>query len=93
MMRLLNLGPIARTDIFAKIATGFVAKWVVHDIENNIAVKQFTFGNVQCVSTTSHYLVSLLHHLYEGSDKCNNIGTRVLSTDISKAFDLVIHVP
>ena len=79
--------PISLTDIFAKIAEGFVAKWVVQDIENNIDVNQF--GNVQGVST-SHYLVSLLHHLHQGSDKSYNIGTVVL-TDFSKAFDLVNH--
>ena len=82
-----KMRPMSLTDIFAKIAEGFVAKWVVQDIENNIDVNQF--GNVQGVST-SHYLVSLLHHLYQGSDKSYNIGTVVL-TDFSKAFDLVNH--
>ena len=78
---------ISLTVIFAKIYEGFVAKWVVQDIENNIDVNQF--GNVQGVST-SHYLVSLLHHLHQGSDKSYNIGTVVL-TDFSKAIDLVNH--
>ena len=82
-----KMRPISLTDIFAKIAEGFVAKWVVQDIENNIDVNQF--GNVQGVST-SHYLMSLLHHLHQGSDKSYNIGTVVL-TDFSKAFDLVNH--
>ena len=82
-----KMRPISLADIFAKIAEGFVAKWVVQDIENNIDVNQF--GNVQGVST-SHYLVSLLHHLHQGSDKSYNIGTVVL-TDFSKVFDLVNH--
>ena len=52
-----KMRPISLTDIFAKIAEGFVAKCVVQDIENNIDINQF--GNVQGVST-SHYLVSRL---------------------------------
>ena len=61
--------------MFAKIAEGFVDNWVVQDIENNIDVNQF--GNVQGVST-SHYLVSLLHHLHQDSDKSYKICTVVL---------------
>ena len=73
---------ISLMDIFAKIAEGFVAKWVVQDIKNNIDVNQF--GNVQGVST-SHYLMSLLHHLHQGSDKSYNIGT-VFLTDFSQGI-------
>ena len=79
---------VSFTDIFCyKTAEGFVTKWVVQDMMNNIEIYQF--GNFKGVSTC-HYLVSLLHHIYQGSDKSNNIGT-VTFTDFSKAFDLVNH--
>ncbi len=45
--------------------------------------------NVKGIST-SHYLVSLLHSLHQGTDKVDNIGTVVL-TDFSKAFDMIDH--
>ena len=82
-----KLRPISLTDCFAKIAEGFVAKWINQDIGDVIDPQQF--GNVSGVST-SHYLVSLLHYLHQGADKTNNVGTMIL-TDFSKAFDLVDH--
>ncbi|XP_072021201.1 uncharacterized protein [Amphiura filiformis] len=82
-----KMRPISLTDIFAKVAEGFVAKWIVYDIEPYIDINQF--GNVSGIST-SHYLINLVHTLFQGSDKRNNVGTVVL-TDFSKAFDLVNH--
>ena len=40
--------PISLTDIFAKIAEGFIAKWVVQDIQDSVDINQF--GNIQGVS-------------------------------------------
>ena len=85
--RLDKLRPISLTDIFAKIAEGFAAEWIVNDSEANIDVHQF--GNVSGVST-AHYLINLVHTLFLGAEKPGNIGTVVL-TDFSKAFDLVTH--
>ena len=82
-----KMRPISLTDIFAKIAEGFIAKWVVQDIQDSIDINQF--GNIQGVST-AHYLLNLTHFLFQGADKPKNIGTVVL-TDFSKAFDLVNH--
>lgn len=82
-----KLRPISLTDIFAKVAEGFIAKWVVHDIQDSIDIHQF--GNIHGVST-AHYLLNLMDFLYQGSDKPKNVGTVVL-TDFSKAFDLVNH--
>ncbi len=82
-----KLRPVSLTSIFAKIAEGFVTGWVLDDVEHKIDTRQF--GNVKGVST-SHYLVSLVHHLYEGAERSYNVG-RVVLTDFSKAFDLVDH--
>ena len=82
-----KMRPISLTDIFAKIAEGFIAKWVVQDIQDSVDINQF--GNIQGVST-AHYLLNLMDVLFQGADKPKNIGTVVL-TDFSKAFDLVNH--
>ena len=79
--------PLSLTDIFAKVAEGFIAKWVVQDIQDSVDINQF--GNIQGVST-AHYLLNLMDVLFQGADKPKNIGTVVL-TDFSKAFDLVNH--
>ena len=75
------------TSIFAKVAEGFVSKWVIDDIGHAIDIRQF--GNVAGVST-NHYLINLIHYLHEGAEETRNTGTVVL-TDFSKAFDLVDH--
>ena len=82
-----KLRPISLTSIFAKVAEGFVAGWVIDDIGDSIDMRQF--GNVSGVST-NHYLVNLMHYLFSGAEVSHNVGTVVL-TDFSKAFDLVDH--
>ena len=82
-----KLRPVSLTSIFAKVAEGFITKWVLNDVENYIDIRQF--GNVKGVST-AHYLVSLIDFLFQGAEQSRNIGTVVL-TDFSKAFDLVDH--
>ena len=82
-----KMRPISLTDIFAKVAEGFIAKWVVQDIQDSVDINQF--GNIQGVST-ANYLLNLMDVLFQGADKPKNIGTVVL-TDFSKAFDLVNH--
>ena len=82
-----KMRPISLTDIFAKIAEGFIAKWVVQDIQDSVDINQFS--NIHGVST-AHYLLNLMDVLFQGADKPKNIGTVVL-TDFSKAFDLVNH--
>ncbi len=82
-----KLRPISLTSIFAKIAEGFVSRWILEDIGHLIDKRQF--GNVPGVST-SHYLTSLIHYVHQGAEKSHSVGTVVL-TDFSKAFDLVNH--
>ena len=82
-----KLRPVSLTSIFAKIAEGFVSRWVLDDIGHAIDTRQF--GNVPGVST-NHYLLNLIHYLHIGAEEGGNVGTVVL-TDFSKAFDLVNH--
>ena len=82
-----KLRPVSLTSIFAKIAEGFVSRWVIDDLHHVIDHRQF--GNVPGVST-NHYLTNLVHYLHLGAEKGRNVGTVVL-TDFSKAFDLVNH--
>lgn len=60
-----KLRPISLTDIFAKIAEGFIAQWIMQDITPNIDSNQF--GNISGISTT-HYLINLIHTLFLGCD-------------------------
>lgn len=82
-----KLRPVSLTSIFAKIAEGFVCKWILDDIHYLIDTRQY--GNVPGIST-NHYLLNLTHFLHQGAEKRHNVGTVVL-TDFSKAFDLINH--
>ena len=48
-----KLRPVSLTDHFAKLAEGFMAKWLLEDLESNIIPNQY--GNMKGVST-SHSL-------------------------------------
>ena len=82
-----KLRPVSLTDHFAKLAEGFMAKWLLEDLESNIDPNQY--GNMKGVST-SHYLVRLMDTLLKNSDKPGHISSVVI-TDFSKAFDLFDH--
>jgi len=82
-----KLRPISLTDHFAKVAEGFMAKWLLQDLDSTIDPNQY--GNRQGVST-SHYLVKLMDTLLKTSDKPGHLSSAVI-TDFSKAFDLVDH--
>ena len=82
-----KIGPLSLTDIFAKIAEGFISKWVVQDIQDSIDINQF--GDIHGVSS-ANYQLNLMYFLFQGAVKPKNIRTLVL-TDFSKAFDLVNH--
>ena len=82
-----NLRPIALTSYFSKLVESFMAKWLLKDIEKNIDIHQF--GN-RTGSSTSHYLVGLLHHLYQHAENNKSVST-VVCTDFRKAFDRLDH--
>ena len=82
-----KLRPVSLTDHFAKVAEGFMAKWLLEDMENLIDPNQY--GNRKGVSTT-HYLIKLIDTLHMNANKPGHLSTIVI-TDFSKAFDLVDH--
>ena len=67
-----KLRPISLTSIFAKVAEGFVSKWVIDGIGHSIDIRQL--GNVAGVST-NHYLINMIHYLHEGAEEICNTGT------------------
>ena len=82
-----KLRPVSLTDHFAKVAEGFMAKWLLMDIDNKIDHNQY--GNRSGVSTT-HYLLKLMDTLHMNADKPGYL-SNVVITDFTKAFDLVDH--
>ena len=85
--KLQKLRPISLTPLLAKIAEGFICKWVTNAIQPNIDVRQF--GNQKGLSTT-HCLVDILHQFVSGTNPSSSIGTLIV-TDFTKAFDSVNH--
>ena len=82
-----KLRPISLTNHFAKIAEGFIVQWVLQDITPKLDPCQF--GNRKFLST-NHYLINMLHLLYEHGDKPKSTST-VIVTDFTKAFDRIDH--
>ena len=82
-----RLRPISLTSHFAKIAEGFMAKWILQDISPKIDPNQF--GNRKFLST-NHYLINMLHLLFQNADKPKATSS-VIVTDFTKAFDRVDH--
>ena len=65
----------------------FVAEWIMSQIRHLVERKQF--GSLAGLSTT-HALLSFVHHLYKSTDQTNQC-VRVLLLDFSKAFDRIDH--
>ena len=82
-----NLRPMSLTDVLSKTMERFVAKWITSQIRQLIDLNQF--GLLPGLSTT-HALLSLVHHLYKVTDQRDQC-VRVLLLDFSKAFDRKHH--
>ena len=82
-----KLRPVSLTDHFAKVAEGFMAKWLLEDIDSKIDPNQY--GNRKGVSTT-HYLLKLMATLHMNAYKPGHL-SNVVITNFSTAFDLVDH--
>ncbi|CAH1248620.1 Hypp8312 [Branchiostoma lanceolatum] len=82
-----QLRPVSLTSLIAKVCEGFVASWVLQNIENSISPSQFGCRKGR---STTHCLVSLANQLFKAADKRGTSSTWVL-TDFSQAFDLVDH--
>ena len=61
-----DLRPISLTAVLSKTMERFVAKWIMSQIRQLIDLNQF--GSLAGLSTT-HALLSLVHHLYEVTDQ------------------------
>ena len=73
--------------ILSKTKEHFVAEWIMSQIRHLVDRKQF--GSLASLSTT-HALLSFVHHLYKSTDQTNQC-VRVLLLDFSKAFDRIDH--
>ena len=78
-----KLRSIPVTAHLAKVCEGFVSKWALEDM----SIDRNQYGSIKGSSTT-HCLIELLVVLYRGTDKCNTVGSLVV-TDFPKAFDCV----
>jgi hypothetical protein len=82
-----DLRPISLTDTLSKTCERFVADWLMELIGEKIDKRQF--GSLKDSSTT-HALLSLLHHLLNETDVPKN-AVRIFLLDFSKAFDHIDH--
>ena len=82
-----DLCPISLTPTLSKICESFVADWLINSIEGKIDERQFS--SLKNTSTT-HNLISLIHHLLSETDAARNV-IRVFLIDFSKAFDRIDH--
>ena len=82
-----DLRPISLTAVLSKTMERFVAKCIMSQIRQLIDLNQF--GSLPGLSTT-HALLSLVHHLYKVADQRDQC-VRVLLLDFSKAFDRTNH--
>ena len=82
-----DLRPISLTATLSKTCERFVADWLMELIDEKIDKRQF--GSLKNSSTT-HALLSLLHHLLNETDVSKN-AVRIFLLDFSKAFDHIDH--
>ncbi|KAI8513981.1 hypothetical protein Bbelb_083050 [Branchiostoma belcheri] len=82
-----KLRPISLTAQLAKHCERFAAHWIMQDISTNLDPRQFGCRKNR---STTHALISMLDLLYRSSSVPNTIST-LITTDFSKAFDLVDH--
>ena len=82
-----NLRPNSFTNHFAKVAEGFITKWLLHDAVPKLDPNQF--GNRRGLST-NHYLINMLHHIHSNAEKPRSTSS-VVFTDFTKAFDRIAH--
>ena len=82
-----DLRPISLTPTLAKICERFIADWLMKLIIDKIEKRQY--GSLKRSSTT-HTLLSFIHHLLSRSDEPKNV-IRIFLLDFAKAFDHIDH--
>ena len=83
-----NHRPVSLTSSFSRIFESIVSEKMLSYLLGNGILTQYQFGFVPGKSTCSHLLSSLYHWV---KSFASNKATTVLYTDLSKAFDCVIH--
>ena len=83
-----HLRPISLTATLSKTCERFVADWLMELIGEKIDKRQF--GSLKNSSTT-HALLSLLHHLLLNETDVPKNAVRIFLLDFSKAFDHIDH--
>ena len=81
-----DLRPISLTATLSKILESFVGGWILEAVGHQLGTNQY--GALK-ERSTSHALVSVLHHWSTALDSGNSV--RALFVDYSKAFDRVDH--
>ena len=82
-----DLRPISLTPTLEKICERFVADWLIRSIIHKLDTRQF--GSLKGSSTT-HALLSLVHHILSETDGSKDV-IRIFLLDIAKAFDHIDH--
>ena len=82
-----DLRPISLTPTLAKICERFIADWLMKSIIDKIDKRQY--GSLKRSSTT-HALLSFIHHLLSRSDEQKNV-IRIFLLDFAKTFDHIDH--
>ena len=81
------LRPISWIPTLSKTCESFVSDSLISSIKNKIGKRQF--GSLKNSSTT-HNLISLVHHLLKEID-ASKCAVRLFLLDFFKAFDLIDH--
>ena len=76
-----KLRPVSLTDHFAKLAEGYIVKWLFEDIQPSLDLNQY--GN-RPHRSTSHYLFHLVGMVTKHAEKPGSISTVVVK-DYNKA--------
>ena len=82
-----DLRPLSLTPTFSKVMEQFIVPLILDDIKSSIDVRQY--GNMRG-SSTSHYLVRLMHDLLSQLDHADMLFS-VIMYDFKKGFDLIDH--
>ena len=82
-----DLRPLSLTPTFSKVLEHFIVPLILDDIKANIDIRQY--GNMRG-SSTSHYLIRLIHDLLSQLDRADKLFS-VIMYDFKKGFDLIDH--
>ena len=81
-----DLRPISLTSQISKIMEGFTIDSMIHQVIDQLDIKQFALPN----KSTTHALVYLLHQILTALDNGHN-SVRLFFADFRKGFDMVDH--